>query len=121
MPSRALAVSLALALCLGACNEAPDGRQVSPDAKGGGEQRTGSVPQAGFGGVVEVTFSTEDTAVQDAVAAGCGFRDGRLSELAAAPPALPPRVRWFPKPPDLAAATACLERQQDVLRVLLPL
>lgn len=76
-------------------------------------------PEAGFGGVVQVTFSTDDPAAQDAAAKVCGLTRGTRAGLANAP--LPPAVRWYPKPSDSAAAVACLEDQESVLRVSLPL
>lgn len=76
-------------------------------------------PEPGFGGVVQVTFSTDDPATQDAAAEACGLTSGTRAGLADAP--LPPTVRWYPKPSDSAAAVACLEDQESVLRVSLPL
>ena len=121
MRRKALVASFGLALFLAACSQYADGREASPDAQKGSDSRANPVPQAGFGGVVEVTFSTKDAAVQDASARECGLFDGRVTPLTATPPSLPPRVRWFAKPPDVEAAIACMERRQDVLRVTLPL
>ena len=121
MRRKALVASLGLALFLAACSEYADGRQARPDAQASSDGRANSVPQAGFGGVVEVTFSTKEAVVQDALARECGLFDGRLAPLTVTPPSLPPRARWYPQPPDVEAAIACMERQQDVRRVLLPL
>ena len=75
--------------------------------------------RAGFGGVVEVRFSTEDPAAQDALASACGLSGGRRAGLAASP--LPPSVRWYTEPADAGAAITCMRGHQAVLRALLPL
>ena len=104
-------LALALLAACGSEQEADEGRSASG--------RSVVAPNAGFGGVVEVTFSTDDAASQDALAKECGLTDGARAGLATAP--LPPSVRWYPEPPDVDAAIACMRSKESVLRVLLPL
>ena len=119
MRSSALLAGLPLVLALVACSSDADRRKEAPAVRGGSEDSKASALQAGFGGVVEVTFSTEDATVQDALGSAGGLYDGRRAGLPASP--LPPTVRWYPQPSDVDAAIACMERQQGALRVLLPL
>jgi hypothetical protein len=74
--------------------------------------------RAGFGGVVEVTFSTDDAVTQDALAGACALSGGGRAGLPASP--LPPSVRWYSEPPEAGAAVACMRQHREVLRVLLP-
>lgn len=119
MGSTALLASLGLVVALVACSSDAGRWAEAPAVRGGSEDSRAFAPQAGFGGVLEVTFSTEDATVQDALGSACGLSDGRRAGLAASP--LPPTVRWYPEPSDVDAAIACMELQQGVLRVLLPL
>ena len=121
MRSTEILVSLGLVLSLAACSNGPDDREVDTAAPGGSDDTATSPPRPGFGGVIEVTFSTKDAAVQDALATECGLLDRPITGVAASPPGLPPGVRWYPKPSDVDAAIACMRRQEAVRRVLLPL
>ena len=105
---------LTLALLAG-CGSAQVSDERGPASAGGSVV----APNAGFGGVVEVTFCTDDAAIQDASARGCGLTGGKRAGLATSP--LPPSIRWYPEPPDAGAAVACMRSQKSVLRVSLPL
>jgi hypothetical protein len=120
MRNTALLVSLGLIVALAACSNGPDGREVDGALRDGPGNAATSPPRPGFGGVIEVTFSAEDAAVQDALATECGLVARPLSGVAASPPGLPPGVRWYPKPSDVDAAIACMRRQEGVRRVSLP-
>lgn len=120
MQSKPFVASLGLVLVLAACSNNAAGRGARPDARDGSDGTASAGSQAGFGGVVEVTFATQDATAQDALARECGLVDESLIPLTATPPSLPPQVRWYQEPPDADAAIACMKRQQDVLGVLLP-
>ncbi len=93
---------------------------ASPLAACGDDREGGQPPpQAGFGGVIEVTFATDDATTQDRLASACGLSGGRRAGLAASP--LPPSVRWYADPADPEAAIGCMERHEAVRRVLRPL
>jgi hypothetical protein len=121
MRSTGLLASLGLVVSLAACSNASDERKVDAAFRDGSDDAATSPPQPGFGGVIEVTFSAEDAAVQDALATECGLVARPLTGVAASPPGLPPGVRWHPKPSDVDAAIACMRRQEGVRRVSLPL
>lgn len=106
---------LGMALLLTAC-----GDDVSTDPPVAATSPTASsLPQAGFGGVIEVTFATDDAATQDQLATACGLSDGRRAGLVASP--LPPSVRWYTEPTNPDAAIGCMQRHEAVRRVLRPL
>ena len=65
-------------------------------------------------GVVEVTFTTEDTLAQDALAGRCGLGGGRPAGI------LPPSVRWYTEPLEVEAAVACVRQHREVLVVVRP-
>ena len=122
MRSNEILVSLGLVLSLAACSNGPHDREVHTTVRAGSDDTTTSPLRPGFGGVIEVTFSTDNAAVQDALASECGLFLARpLTGVAASPPGLPPGVRWYPKPSDGDAAIACMRQQEAVLRVSLPL
>lgn len=77
--------------------------------------------QAGFGGVLEVVFETDDAAVQDEIAAGCGLSTAQPEVAQGA--GLQPTVRWYtkPDPEELEAIRTCLAQQDLVRRTVLPL
>jgi hypothetical protein len=105
-------LALGMALLLTACGDAdPPVAATSPTAS--------SLPQAGFGGVIEVTFATDDAATQDRLASACGLSGGRRAGLVASP--LPPSVRWYTEPTKPDAAIGCMQRHEAVRRVLRPL
>jgi hypothetical protein len=111
-----LATAVLAALLLAACGDDRSGGQpplaaTTPSAT--------TPPQAGFGGVIEVTFLTDDAATQDQLASGCGLSGGRRAGLPASP--LRPSVRWYTEPADPEAAIACMQRHEAVVRVLRPL
>lgn len=107
------AVLLAVAL-LAACG----GEQASDERGPASVEGSVVAPNAGFGGVVEVKFSTDVATAEDALARDCGLTGGERGGLATAP--LPPSSRWYPEPPDAGAAVACMRRQESVLRASLP-
>lgn len=116
---RGTAVAL-VALTLVACGGQGEDGEVAPTASSKSSPKEAAAPvQAGFGGVIEVTFSTDDAAAQDAAAIKCGLVSGSRAGLAAAP--LPPSTRWYPDPTDPDAVLACLREQPLVLRALRPL
>ena len=105
---------LALALLVACGSE-----QVSDDRKPAAPDGSVVAPNAGFGGVVEVTFSIDDAVSQDALARDCGLTGGKPAGQATAP--LSPSIRWYSEPPDAGAAIVCMRRQKSVLRASLPL
>ena len=121
MRATGLSASFALVvLLLVACDtEAEDGGSQPATTPPSPVAEAPPPANPGFGGVIEVTFSTDDAAVQDAAAGNCGLPEGRAAGLAAAP--LPPSVRWYPEPADADAAIECMRRQEQVLQVLRPL
>jgi hypothetical protein len=104
-------VVLGAALLLTACGE--DASDDEPPVAATSATAS-SLPQAGFGGVIEVTFMTDDAATQDQLASACGLAGGRRAGVPASP--LPPAVRWYTEPADPATAIACMRRHEAVTR-----
>ncbi len=112
-----LATVVLAASLLAACGDDREGGQ--PPLAATSPSASTPPPQPGFGGVIEVTFLTDDATTQDRLASACGLSDGRRAGLAAYP--LLPSVRWYADPADPEAAIGCMERHEAVRRVLRPL
>lgn len=113
--------TLGVVVLLAGCGTGPDGRRLDGSFRNGSAEIAAPAAEPGFGGVLEVTFSTEDAALQDALATECGLVARPLSGPAASPPPLLPGVRWYPKPTGVKVAISCLERREAVRRVSWPL
>jgi hypothetical protein len=112
---------LPAALLLAACGGGGQGGPplLSSEGPVATTPATPALPRPGFGGVVEVTFLTDDATTQDDLASPCALLGGRRAGLPASP--LPPTVRWYDAPDDVEAAIDGMQRYDAVRRVLRPL